>query len=100
MGEHRERDFAHPVERELARVLDAHGIAWEYETRTFALEEEDGAVVEAVTPDFYLPELDMYLECTVMQQRHVSRKNRKLRKPRDRYGGLAGVLYRRGILRL
>jgi len=27
-------NFAHPIERELARVFDEHGIAWEYEPRT------------------------------------------------------------------
>ena len=35
---------------------------------------------EAVTPDFHLPELRLYLEVTAMRQCHVTRKNRKLRR--------------------
>ncbi|HET7743358.1 MAG TPA: hypothetical protein VFK76_01330, partial [Gaiellaceae bacterium] len=62
-------DFAHPVEREFARVLDAHGIAWLYEPHTFVLErDERGRIREAFAPDFYLPDLDLYVECTVMRQ--------------------------------
>ena len=44
-----------------------------------------GRVTEAFTPDFYLPEQDLYLEVTVMKQSLVTRKNRKLRKLRERY---------------
>jgi len=99
-AEPREPDFAHPVERELARLLDEHGIAWEYEPRTFVLERDaEGRVREAFTPDFYLPEQDVFVETTVMRQRLTSRKNRKVRKLRER-GVLVAVLYRRDILRL
>jgi hypoxanthine phosphoribosyltransferase len=92
--------FAHPVERELARIFDEIGIAWEYEPTTFVLERnEDGTVKEAFAPDFYLPEQDIYVECTTMQQRLTSRKNRKLRKLRER-GVLVTVLYRRDFERL
>jgi hypoxanthine phosphoribosyltransferase len=92
--------FAHPVERELARIFDEIGIAWEYEPTTFVLERnEDGTVKEAFTPDFYLPEQDIYVECTTMQQRLTSRKNRKLRRLRER-GVLVTVLYRRDFERL
>lgn len=92
--------FAHPVERALARVFDRHGIAWRYEPRTFVLERRDGRVVEACTPDFYLPELDMYVECTCMDQRLVHRKNRKYRKLRERFGVVAEIMYRRDFVRL
>ena len=44
------------------------------------LEEEEGRIVEAFTPDFFLPEQDLYVEITVMKQSLVTRKNRKLRK--------------------
>jgi hypothetical protein len=92
--------FAHPVERELARLFDEHGIAWEYEPHTFVLERNlDGSVREAFTPDFFLPELDTYIECTVMRQALTFRKRRKVRKAR-----LAGisveVLYRNDIERI
>ena len=46
---------------------------------------EDGRVIEAFTPDFYLPEQDLYLEVTVMKQSLVTRKNRKLRRVRELY---------------
>jgi hypoxanthine phosphoribosyltransferase len=84
----------------LARILDELAIPWEYEPTTFVLEQApDGTVVEAFTPDFYLPEQDMYVECTTMSQRLTARKNRKLRKLRER-GVLVTVLYRRDFERL
>ena len=92
--------FAHPVERELARIFDELGIPWEYEPTTFVLErDEDGTVLEAFTPDFFLPEQDMYVECTTMRQKLTNRKNRKLRKLREQ-GVLVTVLYRRDFERL
>lgn len=91
--------FAHPVEREFARILDDHGIGWLYEPHTFVLEERDGAVREAFTPDFYLPDLDVYVECTVAQNGFMFRKRRKIRKAR-RQGVLVGLLGRRDFERL
>ena len=94
--------FANDAERECARLLDFYGVSWEYEPRTFALEEaEDGRVTEAFTPDFYLPEQDLYVEVTVMKQALVTRKNRKLRKLRERYPDVRiKLFYRRDIERL
>jgi hypoxanthine phosphoribosyltransferase len=92
--------FAHPVERALAEVFDKLGIEWRYEPRTFPLEWRDGVLVEACTPDFYLPELDMYVECTVMKQRLVHKKNRKYRKLRQRFGVVVEIMYRRDFIRL
>ena len=78
--------FANPAELEYAKVLDWYGIPWDYEPRTFVLErDEEGRVVEAFSPDFYLPDQDLYLEVTVMKQSLVTRKNRKLRKLRELY---------------
>ena len=78
--------FASPAELECAKVLDYYDVPWEYEPRTFVLEEdEDGRVTEAFTPDFYLPEQDLYVEITAMKQSLVTRKNRKLRKVRQLY---------------
>ena len=78
--------FAHSVELECAKVLDYYGVPWEYEPRTFVLETDaNGRVVEAFTPDFYLPDQDLYLEVTVMKQSLVTRKNRKLRRLRQLY---------------
>jgi hypoxanthine phosphoribosyltransferase len=94
--------FANDVELECAKLLDYYGIPWEYEPRTFVLEEDaDGRVAEAFTPDFYLPEQNLYLELTVMKQSLVTRKNRKLRKLRERYPDVnAKLFYRRDIERL
>jgi hypothetical protein len=92
--------FAHPVERELAQVFDDLGIPWEYEPTTFVLERHpDGSVREAFTPDFYLPDQDIYVECTTMRQRLTAKKNRKLRKLREQ-GVLVTVLDRRDFERL
>ncbi len=78
--------FANPAELEYAKILDWYGIPWMYEPRTFVLErDDDGRTVEAFTPDFYLPDQDLYLEVTVMKQSLVTRKNRKLRKLRLLY---------------
>lgn len=95
----RERDpprFANDAEVECARILDYHGIAWEYEPHSFILEQdEDGRVLEAFTPDFYLPEQDTYLEVTVMKQSLVTRKHRKIRKLRERHPDIKIKLFTR-----
>ena len=92
--------FAHPVEGQLAAVFDELGVVWEYEPRTFVLERDAaGKVTEAFTPDFYLPEQDVYLECTTMRQSLTTRKNCKVRKLRDQ-GVIVGILYRRDFERL
>ena len=87
---------------ECAKVLDYYGVPWEYEPKTFVLEEdENGRVVEAFKPDFYLPEQDLYVEVTVMKQSLVTRKNRKLRKLRERYPDVRiKLFYKRDIERL
>jgi anti-sigma B factor antagonist len=93
--------FAHPIERELARLYDAHGIAWECEPHTIVLERNsDGGIREAFTPDSYLPNLDMYVECTVVHQRLTSRKQRKVRKARENSGLTIEILFRRDFERL
>ena len=94
--------FANRAELECAKLLDYYGVPWEYEPRTFVLERDgDGRVTEAFTPDFYLPEQDLYLEVTVMRQPLVTRKNRKLRKLRERYPRVnAKLFYKRDFERL
>ena len=100
MGADSNPPFAHPVERALARVFDRHGIEWVYEPRTFVLERRQGRIVEACTPDFYLPELDVYVECTCMDQRLTTKKNRKYRKLRERFGIVVEIMYLRDFVRL
>ena len=94
--------FANEAEVECAKLLDFYGVPWQYEPRTFVLErDERGRVVEAFTPDFYLPEQDLYVEITVMKQSLVTRKNRKLRKLRRLYPDVrVKLFYRRDIERL
>ena len=94
--------FANVAELECAKILDYHGVAWQYEPRTFVLEQdEQGRVTEAFTPDFFLPEQDLYLEITVMKQTLVTRKNRKLRKLRERYPEVQiKLFYKRDLERL
>jgi len=93
--------FAHPVEDALARVLDEHGIAWEYEPHEFVLaRDEKGEVRQAFAPDFYLPEVDAYVECTVMRQSGTTRKNRKVRLAQELHGVVVTVLYKRDLKRL
>jgi hypothetical protein len=94
--------FASPAELECAKVLDYYGVPWEYEPRTFVLEQDEGGrVLEAFTPDFYLPEQDLYVEITAMKQSLVTRKNRKMRKLRERYPGVRiKLFYRRDLERL
>jgi hypothetical protein len=94
--------FANQAELECAKILDFHGVPWDYEPRTFVLErDEQGRVVEAFTPDFYLPDQDLFIEVTVMKQSLVTRKNRKLRKIRQQYPEVkVKLFYRRDIERL
>ena len=94
--------FASPAERTCARLFEFYGLAWEYEPRTFPLRwDDEGRVIEAVTPDFYLVDLDLYLEITTMRQAHVTRKARKLRELAERYPGVRVKLFvRRDIERL
>jgi hypoxanthine phosphoribosyltransferase len=94
--------FANEAELECAKILDFYGVPWDYEPRTFVLErDEEGRVVEAFTPDFYLPEQDLYLEVTVMKQSLVTRKNRKLRKLRRLHPEVrVKLFYKRDIERL
>jgi hypoxanthine phosphoribosyltransferase len=93
--------FAHPSEREFARILNFYGITWRYEPRSFPLRWKDDQVLEMFTPDFYLPDLDLYVEMTTLRQRLVTRKNRKLRLLRELYPEIAIVLlYKRDYFQL
>jgi hypothetical protein len=78
--------FAHESEVEFARILDFYHIRWEYEPKTFVIErDEAGNAVRSFTPDFYLPDQDLFIEITTQKQSLVTKKNRKLRKLRELY---------------
>jgi hypothetical protein len=94
--------FANPSEEECARILDYYDIPWMYEPRTFVLEyDDDGNVVEAFTPDFYLPDQDLFVELTTMKQAHVTKKNMKIRKVKERFPEVnIKLFYKRDFLKL
>jgi hypoxanthine phosphoribosyltransferase len=93
--------FAHESEAEFARILDFYGIAWIYEPRSFPLRWEGERIVEAFTPDFFLPDLNLYVELTTMRQRLATEKNRKMRLVRELYPEIQiRLLNKRDYLRL
>jgi len=78
--------FAHDSEKEFARILDFYRIRWEYEPRTFTLEWDSNNIPKkSFTPDFYLPDLDLYIELTTLNQKLVTKKNGKIKKLRELY---------------
>jgi hypothetical protein len=94
--------FAHNSERQFAKLLDFYAIAWEYEPRTFTLEtDRNGRPVQAFTPDFYLPAYDLYIEITTLNQKLVTKKNRKARRLVEQHPEVhVRVLYQRDYLHL
>ncbi len=93
--------FAHPSEEEFARILDFYGLRWNYEPISFPLEWKNDGPAEMMTPDFYLPDLDLYLELTTMKQSLVTQKNRKIRRLRETYPDVnVKLLYRKDFHRL
>ena len=89
-------------ERDFAGVLDFYGVRWEYEPRTFVLlEDEAGNPTEAFSPDFYLTDLDLYIELTTLRQRLVTKKNGKVRRLKERHPEVnIMILYRRDWVNL
>lgn len=94
--------FAHNSERQVARLLDFYAVRWEYEPHTFVFSRgEDGHPTAAFTPDFWLPDHDRYIEVTTMEQRLVTRKNRKLRRLRALHPDIdITLVYQRDYLNL
>jgi len=94
--------FAHASERQFARLLDFYQIEWDYEPTSFDLEwDGDGNVVQRFTPDFYLPAYDLYIEITTLNQKLVTKKNRKIRRLREIYPDVTcKIFYQRDYLSL
>jgi hypothetical protein len=94
--------FAHPSEAEFARILEFYKIRWQYEPKTFPIQwDEQGHVLESFTPDFYLPDQDLYIELTTQKQRLVTKKNRKIRLLRQLYPEVnIKIFYGRDFTRL
>jgi cytidylate kinase len=90
----RKKMFANPSEEMFANLLDFYRIAWEYEPRSFPVQwDQEGNVRESFTPDFFLPEFNLYIELTTMKQSLVTRKNRKVRLLRELYPDLNIQVY-------
>lgn len=84
----------------MADFLDANGIAWSYEPKTFVLEcKPSGEPISGFCPDFYLPAHDLYVEVTV--QKPCTRKNKKVRQLREQHSEIrVRLLNRRDVSRL
>lgn len=80
--------FKNETEEEFARILSLYNIEWLYEPKTFPVEwDAEGNVTMAISPDFYLPRFNLYLELTTMDQRYVTKKNKKMRLVKELYPG-------------
>lgn len=89
-------EFSHPAEETFARILDYYEIEWQYEPHTFPLEwDERGNVLEAFTPDFYLPQQELYIELTTLRPELTTKKNRKLRRLMELYPEINIKLFKR-----
>jgi hypothetical protein len=95
-------DFAHPSERVAAQILDFYRIRWEYEPTTFPIEwDRHGTPIASFTPDFHLPDFDLYIELTTMSQKLVTKKNRKVRRLKELYPDVnVKVFYQKDFRRL
>jgi hypothetical protein len=94
--------FAHNSERQFAKLLDFYGVSWEYEPREFTLEwDRAGRPAQAFRPDFYLPAYDLFIEITTMNQKLVTKKNRKVRRLRELHPEVRiKIFYQRDYLNL
>jgi hypothetical protein len=94
--------FAHESEQELARFFNFYSVEWRYESVCFPLSwDEQGRVVKSITPDFYLPQFELFVELTTMKQRLVTKKNQKIRRMRELYPEIKiKVLYGRDYRKL
>jgi len=78
--------FAHKSEKEFSKILDFYRIQWEYEPKTFTLRfDRKGNPTVSFTPDFYLTDLDLYIELTTLNQKLVTKKNYKIKKLKELY---------------
>jgi hypothetical protein len=83
-------------------LLDFYRIEWAYEPTTFDIEwDRTGTPTQRFSPDFYLPEFDLYIEITTLNQKLVTKKNRKARRLMALYPDVkCKILYQRDYLNL
>ena len=78
--------FAHPSESLFASLLTLYGFEWLYEPIEFPLAWNDvGQPTKGFRPDFFLASQRLFIELTVLEQRLVTKKNRKIRQFRTLY---------------
>jgi hypoxanthine phosphoribosyltransferase len=99
-SEPKEVVFAHPAEEIFARILDYYQIDWQYEPRTFPIEwDNTGKIRIAFTPDFYLPQQNLYVELTTLRPRLTTAKNHKIRRMHELYPDVNIKLFKRSDMR-
>ena len=82
--------------------MDFYQITWDYEPTSFPIAwDREGSPAQRFTPDFYLPDFDLYIEITTLNQKLVTKKNRKVRRLRERFPEVrCKVFYQRDYLSL
>lgn len=93
-------NFSHPAEEAFATILDFYGVEWKYEPCTFPLAwDEEGNITLAFSPDFYLPDQDLYIELTTLRPKLTNKKNRKMRLMQALYPDVNVKLFKRKEMR-
>lgn len=81
--------YKNPSEEEFAKILNLYELKWEYEPRTFPIKwDAEGNIIQAFSPDFYLPDFDTYIELTIMNQKYTSVKKKKVELLKKLYPGI------------
>jgi len=92
--------FAHPLEEQFALILDFYGISWLYEPVTFPLRvDTEGRIEEAFTPDFFLPDQNLFIELTTLRPQLSNIKNQKIRRLKTLFPEVNIKLFKRRDLR-
>lgn len=79
--------FAHELEKEFSNLLNKFKVAHLYEPKTFGITyDEQGNIRRGFTPDFYIPELDLYIEITSMNGSSCGKKRKKIEQVWKLYG--------------
>jgi hypothetical protein len=78
--------YAHEYEEYFAEILDTFGVEYEYEPTMFVIHQNgNGDIKIGFTPDFFIPELNLYVEITSMHGNSCNKKNRKIFKLKEIY---------------
>lgn len=90
--------FAHELEERFAEILDYFELEYEYEPTTFILKTTaNGEIKQGFTPDFFIPEHNIYVEITAMNGSSCNKKRRKIEAIDELYGIKAILFHRKRI---